>query len=345
MKFVVLTLVASSLLMYSVAGQSSEYVFEAGHESLQEWLLPDEVPAPADNPTTPEKVSLGKMLFFDPRLSGDGDMSCASCHTPLLAWGDGMKTSKAITGEMLSRHAPSIVNAAFNAFHNWDGIRPSLEEQARGVMLSEKEMASDLEGMVAFLRTNETYAEYFNEAFPEEGITVDTTLKAIGAFQRTVVVRDTPFDRWVAGDEDAMTAQQIRGFKLFNDSEKGNCVVCHSAPNFSDDGFHNLGLASYADPNPDLGRYNKVPLGIMKGAFKTPSLRNVEYTSPYFHDGSAKTLDEVMDHYIKGGEVKTNLSPNMKPLTLTESEKQDIIAFMKALSGERQPFELPVLPI
>lgn len=343
-KTITVALVITSLF-FVASSHAEDYVFEAGHESLKKWLLPDVVPAPKDNPTTSEKIKLGKMLFFDPRLSGDGNMSCASCHTPLLGWGDGMKTSKGISGAMLNRHAPSLVNAAFNAFHNWDGVRPSLEAQAKGVMLNENEMATDINAMVEFLRANDTYASYFNNVFPGEGISLDTTVKAIGAFQRTIIVDDTPFDQWVRGDNEAMTSQQVRGFKLFVNSDKGNCAVCHSAPTFSDDGFHNLGLASFGNNNPDVGRFSKVPLGIMKGAFKTPTLRNVEYTAPYFHDGSAATLVEVMEHYIRGGEVKTNLSPNMKPLSITEDEAQDIVAFLMALSAERKPFELPILPL
>ena len=212
-------------------------------------------------------------------------------------------------------------------------------------MLNENEMATDINAMVEFLRGNDTYASYFNNAFPGEGVSLDTTVKAIGAFQRTIIVDDTPFDKWVRGDNEAMTSQQVRGFKLFVNSDKGNCAVCHSAPNFSDDGFHNLGLASFGNNNPDVGRFSKVPLGIMKGAFKTPTLRNVEYTAPYFNDGSAATLVEVMEHYIRVGEVKTNLSPNMKPLSITEDEAQDIVAFLMALSAEREPFELPILPL
>lgn len=159
-----------------------------------------------------------------------------------------------------------------------------------------------------------------------------------------MISKDSPFDAWIAGDKKAMTKQQIRGFKIFVDPNKGNCEVCHSGANFTDNGFHNIGLKSFGDENPDLGRYAERPLRLMKGAFKTPTLRDVSYTAPYFHDGSANTLEEVVDHYVKGGAVKTNLSPNMKALDLTVKEQADLVAFLEALSSPKKPFLLPIIP-
>lgn len=175
-------------------------------------------------------------------------------------------------------------------------------------------------------------------------MTDETLAKAIASFERTVISNDTPFDRWAKGDKSAMSASAVNGFDLFMNPDKGNCAVCHSGPNFTDDGFHNIGLESYGQENPDMGRYAIKPIRILKGAFKTPTLREIGVTAPYFHDGSANTLDEVVEHYAKGGVVKTDLSPNMKALGLSETEKADIVAFLEALTSEEKPFELPVLP-
>ncbi|MEL7296143.1 MAG: c-type cytochrome [Pseudomonadota bacterium] len=141
-----------------------------------------------------------------------------------------------------------------------------------------------------------------------------------------------------------MNTQQIRGFKIFMDADKGNCMACHAPPNFTDNGFHNIGLAQFAGDSPDMGRFAHIPVRVLKGAFKTPSLRNVTLTAPYFHDGSAKTLEDVVAHYVRGGDVKTNLSPTMKPLSLTPAEQQDLVAFLRALTSPPSSFMLPVLP-
>lgn len=311
---------------------------------LHVWLLPDQVPEPEDNPITLEKIELGKMLFFDPRLSGDGNMSCASCHSPVFGWSDGLATAKGFQSMVLGRASPTVVNTAYNSIQMWDGRKKSLEDQAMGPMQSHEEMNMNIPKLMAFLNNSE-YKNYFERAFPGEEVGELTLAKALATFERTIVSRDSPFDKWIRGDEKAMTAQQIRGFELFVDPDKGNCAVCHSAPNFTDDGFHNIGLASFGAENPDLGRYAEKPIRLMKGAFKTPTLRDINLTAPYFHDGSASTLKEVIEHYAQGGVVKSNLSPNMKALALTDSEKQDIEAFLNALTTPPQPFTLPILPL
>jgi cytochrome c peroxidase len=337
-------LVFLSLSMSWCLGFADELVFEAGHPSLQHWLLPTEVPTPNDNPLTAAKVELGKMLFFDPRLSGDKNMSCATCHSPLFGWSDGLATAKGFQSMVLGRASPTVINTAYNSIQMWDGRKKSLEDQAIGPMESNEEMNMNIPELMAFLNTSD-YADYFDKAFPGEAIDHNTLAKALASFERTVISNNSPFDAWVKGDESAMTAQQVRGFTLFVDPKKGNCEVCHSAPNFTDNGFHNIGLKSFGEENPDLGRYAHRPLGLMKGAFKTPTLRDVTYTAPYFHDGSAEDLHAVIKHYTAGGEVKDNLSPNLKTLTLTEQERKDIEAFLHALSSPAQEFVLPVIPL
>ena len=320
----------------------ADYVYEAGHESLQEWLLPDAPPDPADNPSTPEKVELGKTLFFDPRLSHDGNMSCATCHNPSLGWADGLDVAIGFRSTTLARASPTVINTGFNTIQMWDGREASLESQAMGPMENNHEMNMEMSSLFTFLEGTEGYRSMFAQAFPDEEISPVTVSKAIAAFERTAVSNDSSFDRWVQGDADAMTDQQVAGFELFNG--KANCAVCHAAPNFTDNGFHNLGLPSWGDENPDMGRYAIKPIGLMKGAFKTPTLREVTRTAPYFHDGSAQTLAQVMDHYNQGGVVKTNLSPNMKELGLADDEVAAVIAFMQALESPYMTVELPELP-
>jgi len=337
-------LVLVVLLAVSSHALANDYVYEAGHPSLQEWLLPEDVPTPKDNPLTPAKVELGKMLFFDPRLSGDGNMSCASCHSPLFGWSDGQKTARGHKSMVLGRASPVVVNTGYNDIQMWDGREKTLEDQSIGPMRNSAEMNMDIPKLIDFLSESE-YKDHFEEAFPGEPIGVEQIAKALASFERTIVSRDSPFDNWVRGDENALTAQQIRGFALFVDPDKGNCAVCHSAPNFTDNGFHNLGLASFGEENPDLGRYTQRPLRLMKGAFKTPTIRDITLSAPYFHDGSAETLMEVVEHYAIGGVVKENRSPNMKTLNLSQQEKEDIVAFMESLTTPPKAFVLPIFPI
>jgi cytochrome c peroxidase len=313
-------------------------------EADKVWLLPDQPPYPADNRPNEARVELGKMLFFDPRLARDGNMSCATCHSPLLGWSDGLSTAKGAKSMVLGRATPTVVNTAYNSIQMWDGRKATLEDQAMGPMQADVEMNADIGGVFSWLNGNEGYRHAFAKAYPGEAIDAKSFSKAIASFERTVVSNDSAFDRWLKGNHDAMTPQQVRGFRLFQDENKGNCAACHQAPNFTDNGFHNIGLASYGKESPDMGRYTIRPVKSMKGAFKTPTLRDIELTAPYFHDGSAKTLMDAVEHYAKGGEVKSDLSPNIKQLNLTREEKEDIVAFMKALTSPQKQVTLPHLP-
>ena len=317
---------------------------EAGHASLQKWRLPATPPHPQDNAPTPPRVELGKKLFFDPRLSGDGNMSCASCHSPMFGWSDGLATGRGAKSMVLGRASPTVYNTAYNSLQMWDGRKKSLEDQAMGPMEASVEMNTDTRKMFAWLNGNPGYRELFQAAYPGKAIDADTTSKAIASFERTIVGNNTPFDQWVAGKQDAMTPDQVKGFALFIDPKKANCAACHAGPNFTDNSFHNLGLASFGHDNPDMGRYAQKPVASLKGAFKTPTVREAAATAPYFHDGSAKTLEEVVNFYIKGGEVKTNLSKSMKELSLTPAEAGQLVAFVNALTSPAKPFTLPVLP-
>ena len=325
-----------------VQADENNYVFEAGHPSLKEWLLPDKPPSPQANKSTAARIELGKMLFFDKRLSGDKTISCASCHVPQLGWSDGLKTGKGFKGTTLERATPTIINTGYNSIQMWDGRAARLEDQAMGPMEATAEMNMDTVRLFKWLNSNPGYKAAFNKAYPGEKINQTTLSKAVATYERTIVSNNSRFDKWVKGDKKAINKSEINGFKLF--VGKANCSTCHSAANFTDNGFHNLGLASFGEKNPDLGRYTQKPIRLMKGAFKTPTLREIEHTAPYFHDGSAKTLMDVVEHYNRGGEVKTNLSPNMKELNLSKQEKSDLVAFMKTLSSSPIKVAMPTLP-
>lgn len=338
----VTSLIAALLLTTGLKAAEKNYVFKSGHPSLKEFALGDVI-HPSNNKPNKERIALGAALFFDPRLSGDGNMSCATCHNPGLGWSDGQPTARGVNSSILARATPTILNTGYNSIQMWDGRKKTLEEQAMSPMLSKEEMNMDIAKLFQYLNSSQGYQVKFEKAYPGEGINETTLSKAMAAFQRTVVSKNSSFDRWVLGDTKAMTPQQIQGFKIF--AGKGNCLACHSEANFTDNGFHNLGLASFGKPDPDMGRYAIRPINAMKGAFKTPTIRDVAKTAPYFHDGSAKTLMEVVEHYDRGGDVKTNLSPNMKPLNLTQSEKEALVAFMESLSSPYNAFAIPELPV
>lgn len=338
------SLLVMALSFYSAVTFSVNDVYEAGHQSLTKWLLPAVPPQPSNNKLNDARVELGKYLFFEPRLSGKGNMSCATCHNPSLGWSDGQATAVGHDGLVLERASPTIVNTGYNSIQMWDGRKKTLEEQALGPMEAPVEMASDMNALFEFLNSNQTYQKMFSKAYPGEGIDSTTLSRAIASFERSIISNSSPFDRWVGGEKTAMTKAQVQGFKVFVDPKKGNCAACHRGPNFTDNGFHNLGLASYSSKEPDLGRFKQRPLKLMRGAFKTPTLRDVIWTAPYFHDGSAKDLVAVIEHYVSGGVEKSNLSPNMKTLNLDKQEIAALISFIQALASPQKEMLLPILP-
>lgn len=335
---------AGLALSTPVQADPARYAAKSGHASLGEWLMPKTAPYPDGNKPNAARIELGKNLFFDPRLSGDGNMSCATCHNPSLGWSDGLPTAKGVKSKVLGRATPTIINTAFNPIQMWDGRKKSLEDQAMGPMEAMVEMNMDTAALFRWLSGNTEYKTLFAKAYPGKAINGETVANALATFERTAAISsNSPFDRWVKGDASAMTAQQVAGFRLF--TGKASCVNCHTAPNFTDNGFHNLGLASYDMPEPDMGRYAQKPVNTMKGAFKTPTLRNIDSSAPYFHDGSARTLMDVVEHYNRGGVVvAAEVSPGMKLLNLTQAEKEALVAFMRALTSPFQPVSLPQLP-
>ncbi|MCI0508121.1 MAG: tryptophan tryptophylquinone biosynthesis enzyme MauG [Gammaproteobacteria bacterium] len=300
---------------------------------------PQKVPAPEDNQTTVERVNLGKALFFDPRLSGSNWISCGTCHNPALGWSDGLPTAVGVGMKVLKRSTPAILNVAYNKHQFWDGRARTLEHQAVGPILADEEMAQDMPSLIAELMSIKGYKPMFDRAYQGEGITEKTIGKAIAAFERTIVSSyNTPFDRWIKGDESAISEAAKRGFNLFDG--KARCNLCHMGHNFQDDGFHNIGLPD----NTDDGRYEIKKVKILKGAFKTPTLRNISKTAPYMHNGVYSTLEDVLNHYDKGGANSAHLSPNIKPLSLTAGEKEDLQQFLYTLDEEVKEFAVPVLP-
>jgi cytochrome c peroxidase len=303
------------------------------------WLRPAAVPAPADNVPNADRVELGRALFFDPRLSGSGMISCATCHNPSLGWADGQPTAIGHMSKRLGRATPTIVNSAYNTIQMWDGRKATLEDQALGPIGDPNEMALPIPQMVERVSAIEGYRVMFDRAYPGQGVSAETVAKAIASFERTVVSSTSPFDRWRAGEATAVSDAAKRGFEVFNG--KGNCAACHQGFNFTDNGFHNIGIKAEGDAE---GRFAHRRVKVLKGAFKTPTLREIALTAPYMRNGMYATLDEVVDHYDRGGDDLSNLSPNMKPLGLTAGEKADLVAFMQTLTGAPVAIVVPQLP-
>lgn len=298
---------------------------------------PDTIPFPADNPYSPAKAALGKMLFFDTRLSRDKNLSCASCHNPSFGWEVPFAQAIGAGGKPLGRHAPTALNQAWSRHLFWDGRAPSLEAQARGPIEAAAEMDLPLAVAVSRLQAVAGYRQAFAKAFPKEGIAEATILKAIATFERTIVTGDTPFDQWVRGKDDALSDSAKRGFVLF--TGKAQCVACHSGWNFSDDKFHDIGLAT-----DDRGRAGVSGQAADAFAFKTPGLREITARAPYMHKGQLVSLEDVVAHYITGGTPRASRSPEMKALSLQPQDVADLVAFMRSLSSPQTTHSMPNLP-
>jgi len=315
---------------------------------------------PPDNPMTPAKVELGRKLYFDARLSADDSVSCATCHDPALGFADQNKVAVGIKKQNGARNSPTVLNAVFNEFQFWDGRVASLEEQAKQPLTNPVEMGmASHEALVGKLKGIPEYVNDFNEVLGGE-ITIDRLAQAIAAYERTVLSGNAPFDRFIAGDRNAISESAQRGWDLFQ--TKGRCLTCHafnsSSPFFTDNKFHNVGVAMNAknfeslarkaaavsereladlahdEAYAELGRFlvTRQPKDI--GAFKTPGLRDVALTPPYMHDGSEATLLEVIKFYDKGGEPNPNLDGGIVKLNLTDQEENDLVEFMNALTGD-----------
>ena len=286
---------------------------------------------PSDNPYSAQKAYLGRLLYFDTRLSADGTVSCASCHNPKFAFTDGTAFSAGIKGHRGVRNSPTVLNRAYSLAQFWDGRALTLEAQVLGPMSNPIEMGNTHMAVVKTLKAVNGYRVLFARVFGSEDITIDRVAKAIATFERTIQSGNAPYDRYKAGNKNAMTPQQVHGMSVFFDKTK--CDKCHEGINFTSNSYANLGIGM-DKPKPDLGRYTITKDPKDWGAFKTPTLREIEHTAPYMHDGSLRTLEDVVDFYDKGGRPNKNLDDRMKKLNLTAMEKKDLVEFLKALSGE-----------
>ena len=328
-------LVAAITALFLLAWGTSFTVLAA----KTDYLPNQKMRIPKDNQLTPERIELGKALFFDPRLSDSNSMSCASCHNPSLYWTDGLRKGIGKGSHTLKRATPTLVNVGFSRQLFWDGRAKGLEAQALVPLKSSNEMNQNIAELIRELSAIPGYVELFAKAYPGEGITEVTVAKALASFERSIVSPyNSPFDRWVAGDDNALSAAAKRGFDLFDG--KARCSVCHSGQNLTDNSFHNIGLSN----GDDVGRYEFIKLTALKGAFKTPTLRDITRTAPYMHNGEYQTLEQVIDHYVKGGVDKSNLSPDMKSVKLNRQEQADLLEFLQSLTNEPQPVTVPVLP-
>ncbi|MFN0018008.1 MAG: cytochrome-c peroxidase [Pirellulaceae bacterium] len=297
---------------------------------------------PEDNKHSSEKVALGKQLYFDKRLSRDDTISCASCHDPKKGWSNDDAFATGVRGQRGGRSSPTIINSAYQELQFWDGRAKGLEGQALGPIQNPIEMDMPLEDVVAKLNKIEGYKKQFQKVFGTD-VNSDGIAKAISAFERTVLSGGAPYDRFKAGDTKALSEAAQRGMKVF--FGKGHCSACHVGPNFTDGAFHNIGVGMDQE-KPDIGREEHSKQGGDRGSFKTPTLREIARTAPYMHNGTHKTLEEVVDYYDKGGFENDTLDEEIFALKLTAEEKADLIKFLKeGLASPKYPdVEPPRLP-
>jgi cytochrome c peroxidase len=295
-------------------------------------------------PPTPERVRFGRWLFYDTRLSGDGTLSCATCHRPEHAFSETTPVSAGIHGQKGTRKAPSFVNEAWTIFPNffWDGRASSLEEQALGPIANPIEMGSTHDTMVSTLGKVQAYSKYFREAFGDGQITKERVAKAIADYERTRMSGNSPWDRWQRRkDNDAVSDKVKQGHELF--FNKAACNQCHLGQNFTDSSFHNLGVGydQASGKFKDEGRALVTKKDDDRGAFKTPTLRDVAKHAPYMHDGSEKTLRDVVEFYNRGGNRNPHLDGKIHPLSLSSTEVDALVAFLEALNGEGYQDQAP----
>jgi cytochrome c peroxidase len=328
-------------------------------------LIP-KVTVPAGNPITKGKYELGRQLYFDPRVSIDGTVSCATCHNPERGWTDNMPVSTGVDGLTGGRSSPSVFNTAYGKTMFWDGRSPTLEGQAQGPIQNPIEMGKQTyPQIVERLRGIPGYKDQFEKVFGTN-VTLDGFAKAVATFERVAALSgNSKYDKYNSGENSALSDSEKRGMVLFGlrlnvDDEfksdavlqKAKCTLCHQGFNFTDEQFHNLGVGydEKAGKFADLGRWAIDPIGAKNdadmGAFKTPTVRDAALTGPYMHDGSLATLEAVVEHYDKGGTPNPALDTDMKKLLLTPQEKADLVAFMKALTGEHKKLDelIPTLP-
>jgi cytochrome c peroxidase len=313
------------IAIYSVAGSITNAAEET---KVLHFQVPNglpQLPVPDDNPMDPAKIELGKMLYFDARLSSDDKISCASCHHPEKGWSNDDTFATGVGGQRGGRSAPTVLNSAYHQYQFWDGRAATLEEQALGPIQNPIEMNMTLDAVVEKLKKIPGYQTKFKEVFGTE-VNSAGIAKSIAAFERTILSGNAPYDKFVAGDKTALSEKAQKGLALFNG--KAHCSACHSGPNFTDNAFHNIGVAFHAS-TPDHGRVVISKISGDTGAFKTPTLREIKRTAPYMHDGSEKTLKDVIAYYNKGGTDNEFLDEEIYALKLSNEEIDAIVTFME----------------
>jgi cytochrome c peroxidase len=298
------------------------------------------VPIPADNPPTVETSALGRKLFYDPRLSKNNTVSCASCHNPNIGFTDGLAIARGVGGMAGIRNAPTLLNAAYSPLQFWDGRASSLETQSAFPIADPVEMNQAHDVSVGKIRRDPAYKAEFARAFGPGTITLRLIEKSLASFERTLLSGDSPFDQYqYGGNKQALTPAAIRGLAIFEDPNRGNCAVCHTINDhyalFTDGKFHNTGAGVNGEGEfTDLGRFGETKIKGDKGEFKTPTLRDVALTAPYMHDGSLKTLNDVVDFYAGGGNSNPYLDKDIKSLKLSAHDRADLVAFLESLTGQ-----------
>jgi cytochrome c peroxidase len=330
--FIIAVSVASLVAAIALASQ-------AGEKLQANPALPP-VAIPSDNPQSGAKAALGRQLFFDTRLSADNTISCATCHDPDMAWANHNPVDTGIKGLKGDRNSGTILDAAYMDFQFWDGRAKTLEEQALGPIHNPVEMGETLENVVRKLSAIDGYRTQFKAVFGGD-VTTEGISRAIAAFERTVLSGPSPYDKYAAGDKSAMSQSAVRGMRVFNG--RARCRTCHNGPMFSDQSFHNIGVGM-SSPKPDVGREAVTKDPKDRGRFKTPTLRNVALTWPYLHDGSARTLADVVEFYDRGGVPNATLDVFISSLDLSDDDQKDLVAFLEALTGTLPKVDRPALP-
>jgi cytochrome c peroxidase len=334
-----IAVIGTIVFVISAIGEVSVIASTERESSREEYHWPTKIPYPKDNPYSEAKFELGRMLFFDPILSGSTNLSCASCHNPSLSWGDGQPRAVGLAHERLATRCPTLLSVAWVPKLGWSGQFPDLESVAITPITSPKMMNLPENLMIERLSAIPGYVAAFNNVFHEVQINRRQIEQSLATYERSILPTPAPFDRWIDGDRTAINRSAERGFELFNG--KANCAACHSGWAFSDSSFDDIGSAQ----DDDIGRGKLFPHSItLRYAFKTPTLRDVARRGPYMHDGSVPTLAAVIDLYDRGGIDRPSRSAEIHPLGLTGVEKADLIAFLETLTGRPDPVPSPVLP-
>jgi cytochrome c peroxidase len=335
-----LALLASGLLLQSQNQPASPVMPIGKPVEIKAPLGLPPVFIPADNPPTAETIALGRRLFYDPILSVDNSVSCASCHSPQFGFADSRPVSEGVGKKTGTRHSPPVVNSAYFKVQFWDGRSPTLETQAEGPVQNPVEMANTLKAVEQKLNADPSYRQQFAAAWGARPITYEMVEKSISSFERTVISGNSPFDRWKYGhDKNAVDAAVKRGYIVFTSRKKADCAACHTVGEkyalFTDNQFHDVGVGVNAGEFTDVGLYAVTHNEADKGKFKTPSLRNIAQRAPYMSDGSLKDLKQVIDFYIGAGNSNPNLDKEIHVLDfLSGQERSDLQAFLNSLTGE-----------